>query len=691
MLNSQRNEGDEIKIYTVPFTIKDIKSNIYIEQDSSNKFSKEKIIAQAYIHHTKGNFSEAAKYYQHLIDQGYNDHDAFSNYGIILKDNREYKKAEKITRQAIQLKPDFPEAYCNLGSIFIGLGKLEEAKEFTLKAIKLKPDFAEAYTNLGIILKNNGNLKKAEIYVRKAIQINPNLAYTFANLGMILAERRNLKDAEISFRKALKLNPDYAEAHYNLANVMGELGDLIESRKHFEKAIKLNNNHSNAKLGLIECNANMSDWSDNERQRIWLDNLGIDEYIFKIITLMYAEDDISKQLKRSNNLYKEKYSRPSESISTYPKDKIHIGYFSADFRDHPVMHLIASLFELHDKSKFKVYLYSFTPYEDTYTERAKNSGCIFRNIKDSSEIQSVELARNDQLDIAIDLMGYSKFNRMSIFSHRVAPIQLSYLGYAGTSGSDVIDYIIADKISIPTKYEKFYSEKILRMPNCFLCNDHKKDVNDESLSRKSFNLPDQAFVFTCFNPNKKITSKEYDIWMRLLKNINGSVLWLRKPNTWAMQNLYKETEERNVDPKRIIFANKVPLDQHFARHKLADLGLDTFNYNGFTTTTDALWAGLPVLTKIGESFSARGTASLLTIMGLNELITFNENEYEETAYKLAQNRNQLSKIKDKLSQGKVSSPLFNSKLFTKDLEKQYIKLVKEHTRKSKIMTSIVEG
>ena len=419
-----------------------------------------------------------------------------------------------------------------------------------------------------------------------------------------------------------------------------------------------------------------------------LENLGIDEYIFKTITLMYAEDSISKQLKRSENLYKEKYSRPSENISTYIKDKIHIGYFSADFNDHPVMHLIASLFELHDKSRFKVYLYSFTPCEDAYTERAKNSGCIFRNIKDFSELQSVEVARNDKLDIAIDLMGYTKLNRMSIFSHRVAPIQISYLGYSGTSGSDVIDYIIADKISIPSNYEKFYSEKILRMPNCFLFNDHKMDINDQNLSRKSFNLPDQAFVFACFNPNKKITSKEYDIWMRLLKNINESVLWLRKPNKWAMQNLYKETEKRNVDPKRIIFASKVPLDQHFARHKLADLGLDTFNYNGFTTTTDALWAGLPVLTKLGDSFSARGTASLLSTMGLNELITFNENEYEEVAYKLAQNRNELSKIKDKLSKSKVTSPLFNSKLFTKDLEKLYIKLIQEHTRDSKIMTSI---
>ena len=354
--------------------------------------------------------------------------------------------------------------------------------------------------------------------------------------------------------------------------------------------------------------------------------------------------------------------------------KIHIGYFSSDFRNHPTMHLISSILKLHDKSRFNIYLYSFAPSEDEYTEIAKNSGCIFKDIKELNDIEAVALARNDQLDIAIDLMGYITNSRMSIFSYRVAPIQINYLGYPGSLGANTIDYIIADKIVIPNGYEKFYSEKVIRMPNCYQCNDNTKEICKETISRKDYNLPEKGFIFTCFNANKKITPKEFDIWMRLLKQIEGSVLWLYKSNEYSVDNLMKEAEKRNVNSNRLIFANRLPLNKHLARHSLGDLGLDTFNYNGHTTTSDALWAGLPVLTKIGESFSARVSASILTSMGLPELITYSEKEYEEKALELARNQNQLLKLKSKLSNVKESSSLFNSKLFTKDLESIFIEL-----------------
>ena len=223
------------------------------------------------------------------------------------------------------------------------------------------------------------------------------------------------------------------------------------------------------------------------------------------------------------------------------------------------MYLISSILKLHDKSRFKIYLYSFAPQEDEYTEIAKNSGCIFKDIKDLTDLEAVELARKNSIDIAIDLMGYTKNNRMNIFSYRVAPIQINYLGYPGSVGSDSIDYIIADKITIPNQYQNFYKEKIIRMPSCYLCNDDNKKICDEPISRKEYNLPDKAFVFTCFCDNKKITPKEFNIWMRLLTKIKGSVLWLYKSNEYSMDNLIKEAQKRNVDSKRLIFASKLPL------------------------------------------------------------------------------------------------------------------------------------
>ena len=237
--------------------------------------------------------------------------------------------------------------------------------------------------------------------------------------------------------------------------------------------------------------------------------------------------------------------------------------------------------------------------------------------------------------------------------------------------------MISDNIIIPRENEKFYSEKIIRMPNCFLCNDNKKEISKESISRRNFNLPDHGFIFTCFNNNYKITNKEFNIWMNLLREIEGSVLWLYKANQWSMNNLYKEARKRKVDPDRLIFAERLPLNKHLARHSLGDLALDTFNYNGGSTTSNALWNGLPFLTKIGQSFVARVSASILTSIGLPELVTYSESEYEEKALSIASDPEETLRLKSKLNNLKETSPVYNSELFTKDLENIYIDLVQK--------------
>ncbi len=521
-----------------------------------------------------------------------------------------------------------------------------------------------------------GNLYEAEESMRKAIEINPDYADAYYNLGIILKDLGKLQEAEISYRKAIKINPDYADAHSNLGTILMELDKYIDSINFYKEAVKLDSNLSSAKSGLIISKGNICNWENQEIENDWLDNLGIEGSSINPLLLFYYEDNPLKHLKRSKNLYKEKYERKSHLITSTNNTKIRIGYFSSDFRAHPTMYLISSILKLHDKSKFEIYLYSFPPKEDNYTEIAKKSGCIFKDIKGLTDIEAVDLARSDKLDIAIDLMGYIQYNRMSIFCYRVAPIQINYLGYPGSSGSGTIDYIIADEIIIPKGYEKFYSEKIIRMPSCYQCNDNKKEICTEPISRKDFDLPEKSFVFTCFNSNKKITPKEFDIWMTILSKIKGSVLWLYKSNEYSVGYLRKEAAKRNVDPNRLIFAKNLPLEKHLARHSLGDLALDTFNYNGHTTTSDALWAGLPVLTKIGESFPARVSASILTSIGLTDLITYNEKEYEEKAINIAKNPDELIRIKTKLSRLREISPLYNSELFTKNLEYKFEELVR---------------
>jgi len=584
------------------------------------------------------------------------------------------EEAEVLTRKAIKLKHNYAEAYSNLGIIVMG-NNLLEAEKYTRKAIRINPNYAIAHSNLGTILKNLGNLKEAELSTRKAIELKPSFAEAHSNLGSILIDLNHLNEAEISTRKAITIKSDYGEAYTNLAHILRDLGQYESAINYYRKAIELNNGLSSAKTGLIGTKREICNWDDQDTEKEWIKDLGINDESVIPFDFFFLEDNALNHLKRSKKLYMEKFIKRIYPLSSFKNKKIRIGYFSADFKEHATMFLISSILELHNKKEFEIYLYSFTHDNDKYTEKATKFGCIFKDIRKLSDIEAVELARKDKLDIAIDLKGYTQHSRMNIFSYRVAKVQINYLGYPGTLGSDAIDYIIADDIVIPKQNEQFYSEKVIRMPNCYQCNDNKKAISTANIFRRNHNLPEEGFIFTCFNSNKKISSNEFDIWMRLLKSIKGSVLWLYKSNKWSIENLRKEAEKRNVNSNKIIFANKLRLDQHLSRHSLGDLGLDTFNCNGHTTTSDALWAGLPVLTKIGESFAARVSASLLTTIEMSELITYTEKEYEEKAVFLANNPGELVKLKSKLSKKRNESPLFNSQLYTKDLEIKFKELI----------------
>ena len=359
--------------------------------------------------------------------------------------------------------------------------------------------------------------------------------------------------------------------------------------------------------------------------------------------------------------------------------KIRVGYFSADFHNHATGHLMAELFELHDKSQFELVGFSFGPItNDEMRLRLGRSFDQFIEVGGKSDVEVAKLSRDLNIDIAVDLKGFTQDARTGIFAHRAAPIQVNYLGYPGTLGADYIDYIIADKTLISPELQSCYSEKVVYLPNSYQVNDRKRLISDRQFTRKELGLPENGFVFCCFNNNFKILPTTFEGWMRILRAVEGSVLWLLQDNSWAAENLKKEAEKQGVAPDRLVFAERLPLPEHLARHRQADLFLDTFPYNAHTTTSDALWAGLPVLTLMGRSFASRVAASLLNAIGLPELITFTQKEYEALAIELAMNPNKLEDIKLKLASKRLTAPLFDTPLFTKNLEAAYIKMMEQY-------------
>ena len=333
---------------------------------------------------------------------------------------------------------------------------------------------------------------------------------------------------------------------------------------------------------------------------------------------------------------------------------------------------MAGVFENRDISKFEIFGFSFGPDDSSVMrQRLHNAVDKFVDVRNVSDSDVVTLARDLQIDIAIDLKGFTTDSRTGIFALRAAPIQVSYLGYPGTMGANYMDYIIADPTVIPASDQRYFSEKIVYLPNSYQANDSKREISDRIFTRVEAGLPETGFIFCCFNNNYKITPGVFDCWMRILKQVEGSVLWLVEDNASAAANLRKEAATRGVNPERLVFAKRISLPEHLARHRLADLFLDTLPYNAHTTASDALWAGLPVLTQIGETFAGRVAASLLTASGLPELIVPMPEAYEELAIELANNPAKLAAIKAKLANNRLTTPLFDTKLFTRHLETAY--------------------
>jgi len=443
-------------------------------------------------------------------------------------------------------------------------------------------------------------------------------------------------------------------------------------------------NFTMARSQRLRQQAFICDWGAIKTDRNLISALGVSTGFVTPFTMLYLEDHPARHLKRSALFAQSKCEgKDTTSVAIThlieKPERIKIGYFSGDFHSHPVTRLIVKMLALHDRSRFEIHAFSFgvVRRDDMHT-RLVNSVDTFHDVHDMPDKDIAELARGKHIDIAIDLTGYTHRGRWRIFACRPAPIQISYLGYPGSMGADFIDYLIADHTLIPEENQQFYSEKIVYMPHCYQVSDNSRISSQTDTTRTALGLPDAGFVFCCFNTNYKITSREFDIWMRLLDKTQGSVLWLQKSNNWSLANLKKEAQARGIDPSRLIFAVSCEYSEYLIRLSKADLFLDTFNFNAGAMANDALWCGLPVLTKQGQSYAARMASSLLRAIDLSELIATNEEDYEELALDLATNPNRLETIKAKITVNKESTPMFDTERFTRNIETAYAQMYSRH-------------
>jgi len=639
---------------------------------------------------------------------------ALYNRGDVLRDLKRLNEALASYDRAIAVKPDYAEAYCNRGALlqeleewdaalisydrsieinpgiayaYINRGNLlRERKKFDLAladcnwAIEIDPANADAYRHLGILLTDLRQWGAAFASLNRAIELNPDLAEAHCSRGVLLAQVLRWDAASESLEKAIALKPDYAEAFRHRGDVLVGLKQYVAAIESYDRALVLKPDLPYLRGGRRHTAMYICDWNDLELD---VDRLtaGIDDDAkvappFSVLAMLNS----ARLQHRAARIWVHKHYPPEDSLPAivpHPAaEKIRLAYFSGDFRLHPVALLSAEFLEAHDRAKFEIIAFSFGPNtQDEVRMRLERAFDRFVDARDKSDEEVALLARSLNIDIAIDLAGHTGFSRTRVFALRAAPIQINYLGYPGTMGAEYMDYLIGDRVVIPEEQRRHYTEKIAYLPNSFLPHDSSRKIGTTVFTREDLGLPATGFIFCCFNNNHKITPETFDSWMRILGRVDHSVLWLSQNEPTAASNLRREAMRRGVDGGRLIFADRMSsMSEHLARHRVADLFLDTLPYNAHATALDALWAGLPVLTCVGEGFASRVAASLLSAIELPELITTTRTQYENLAVDLALDPQHLGEIRQKLARNRLKAPLFDTKAFTRHLEAAYTKM-----------------
>jgi len=671
--------------------------------------------------HRDGRFAEAEAGYRELLSQNPRHADTLHLLGILLHQTEHHVEAANTIAKAVALDPHNSDYLNNHGLALRAAGQHEAALASYLKAVRITPHDADIHTNLGNVYQElgrheeaagcfrrvlhgspkdldarnalchalqsladqdhaAGQFQQAEAAYEELLQLAGGQPHLYYNLGNAQRELGKTAEAVASYEKALKLAPDDADIHNNLGNVLRELGRLDEAIACYEKALQLNPQLYHAKVHLVHQKQHICDWhrldADIDEIRQWVRHVP-EAQISPFAFLSMPDTTAEEQKLGAENWVNNRYAQLTEQGRQQPftharasRNKLRIGYLSADFRLHPLAFLISELIELHDREHFEIFAYTYGRNDGT-PER-KRLEQAFEHFVDVTQLSIADTARQiheDSIDILVDLTGFTQSTRSGLLALRPAPIQVNWLGFPGSMGNALFDYILSDPFITPMDQAQQYSEQLALLP-CYQPNDRKRPVGIAP-TRAAAGLPEQGFVFCCFNQTFKITPPMFDIWMRLLQLVPGSVLWLLECNRWAKDNLLSEAQTRGIKPDRLVFAPRVPIAEHLARHALADLFLDTLPYNAHTTASDALWMGVPVITCPGATFTSRVAGSLLQAAGLPELVTSSLAGYENLALRLATEPSLLQSMKEKLHTTKDSMPLFNMPEFARNLEQAY--------------------
>lgn len=628
-----------------------------------------------------------ASYEQALaLNPGYAD--AYTNMGNVLFDLNRLEDALVSYDEVLLLNPDSAHGYNNRANVLSAMNRFDEALASIDHALALKPDYAQAHNNRGNVLRNLGRPDDALASYDQAVALDPDYAEAYNNQGLTLQNLGMFEMALVSYDRAVELKPEYAEAYNNRGHTLNELHRPGEALADFNQALLLNPDSECWTTSFFLTKLKLCDWQSYAQYILrYTNEITATTRIFSPFQSLGLLDDPALQNKISLAYIKANYPE-NHTPDTIPMTrrtadgKIRIGYYSANFHDHAVAYLIAGFLESHDIDRFILYGFSFGPdVQDTMRQRLQPIFHKFVDARDISDCDVVRLSREWGIDIAIDLSGHTQDSRLGVFAHRCAPVQVNYLGYPGTIGASYMDYIIADQMVIPTQNQSHYTEKIVYLPDSYLVNDCRRYPVVRTFTREDLGLPDDGIVFCCFNGNYKINPFVFSSWMRILAQVKGSVLWLAKGNAESVLNLQNEARANGIDPARLVFAERMALlSDHLARYCEADLFLDTTPYNAHTTACDALWAGLPVLTCVGQSFAARVAASLLNAMGLPELVSDTPQQYEALAIELGCNTQRLREIRNRLERNRLVAPLFDPNLFARHMESAYAAMYDRYHR-----------
>ncbi|WP_187437502.1 tetratricopeptide repeat protein [Bradyrhizobium rifense] len=627
-----------------------------------------------------GNLSDAERAYTTILKGSRTHPIALHMLGLLHAQRGNFAGAEPLLKKAARVDSGNPDVLFNYANVLRALDKTDDALAWLAKVIALSPNFADAHLNRGAILMARHELHGAIAEFDRAIAIEPSSA-AFANRGSAFHQLGQFDEAHDSYRRAIELAPSNPQNHFVLSEVLTQMGREDEAITALERTVALNKTFPFAFSKLVASRRMRADWRSFEVEQAAMDD-AVDSHVpIDPFTFFHASSSPARQLTCAKTYVANVAPERGAAIlrTPSPTSRLRVAYLSADFRRHATAHLMAGVIEEHDRERFEISAISYGP--DDRSEMRDRLTAAFERFEDVSHFADedvVKLIRQLDIEVLVDLGGFTAGARPKILAGRAAPIQVNYLGFPGTMGASYIDYVMADRIVIPEGEQQHYAEKVIYLPDTYQATDARRPLPQNVPARTEVGLADDAFVYCAFNRTAKITPVLFDVWMRLLAKTAGSVLWLLDGDPIATENLRREAVARGIAAERIVFAPNVPADEHLARHQLADLFLDTLPYNAHTGASDALWAGLPVLTCLGTAFAGRVAASLLNAVGLPELVTQSLDKYEELALRIARDSELRTALKSKLAAHRATWPLFDTTRMARHIEKAFNEMWRRH-------------